>query len=563
MSPQINKTLECPAPRIRERFEILTLKEKSFALLLLVILSLLLFTAFDFSGDYAINDDWGYSTPIRWWAESGQFALTQWQSMPLVTQLVAGAAWTEVFGFSQGTLRQLTLVFAVTTCAAVFACARQLQMPFALCLLCAVLPLASPIFVGLSYSFMADIPAAALVMLSLLFFLRSFNKGTDGGLDYGLGVVFLLLAVLLRQTSIAVAIALVIAEPVARGVSLHRMLRNLGVLVGTVLVYVMFTKTLEGTVGLPRLYDVKTDSLLIFLGDLLAANFGALLFSVKALLTALALFGLFALPLLPILCAALWQNDRNYVWFAAGGAVLLTAASLGLGIGILADAGGNAITGDGLGPRLLKGASTVHPLLVGAVTAIGHFGCLCAVLAALSSTRQDNSWVHDKPLRGSLLLLVLTAVVTFGPHMAVYSAVFDRYTLLPSILLAMAVLRIVSFSGFSPGLGTISTGLGCLGLAISLTLAADFFRWQDTRYALIDQLVSTGIDPQEIDGGFEYNNLLAILDHPDSAISMPALMGIERPVTLKHTPAPTDEIIAQAPYERFFGLATGVIYAVR
>ena len=89
----------------------------------------------------------------------------------------------------------MTLVFALITCSALFVCARNLQLPISVCLLSALLPLASPIFVGLSYSFMTDVPAAAFVMLSLSFFIRSFNKSDGGSVDYSMGFVFLLLAV--------------------------------------------------------------------------------------------------------------------------------------------------------------------------------------------------------------------------------------------------------------------------------------------------------------------------------------------------------------------------------
>ena len=248
--------------------------------------ALALFLSFDFSGDYAINDDWGYSTPIRWWVMDRQLALTHWQSMPLISQLLLGVVWAEVFGFSQGALRQLSLVLALTTCTAVFACARALALPFFVCLLCALLPLASPIFVGLSYSFMTDIPAAALVTLSLVFLIRSFSRPGGGGWDYAIGIVFLLLAVLLRQTSLALALAMLLAEPVARGFTARGLARNLAVVVAASAVYLAATALLRAEIGLPTAYDAKTDAMLGFIGDILALNLGALRQTLRAVLVA-------------------------------------------------------------------------------------------------------------------------------------------------------------------------------------------------------------------------------------------------------------------------------------
>lgn len=154
----------------------MTRSQITLATTLFVAAALALFLSFNFSGDYAVNDDWGYPTPVRWWVVDRQLSLTHWQSMPLISQLFLGVAWAEVFGFRQGALRQLSLVLALTTCAAVFACARALALPDSICLLCALLPLASPLFVDLSYSFMTDVPAAALAALSLLFLIRSFSR---------------------------------------------------------------------------------------------------------------------------------------------------------------------------------------------------------------------------------------------------------------------------------------------------------------------------------------------------------------------------------------------------
>jgi hypothetical protein len=61
---------------------------KIMLLPLFAAIAAILFFAFDYAGEFSINDDWGYSTPIRWWTEDGRLALTHWQSMPLVTQLV-------------------------------------------------------------------------------------------------------------------------------------------------------------------------------------------------------------------------------------------------------------------------------------------------------------------------------------------------------------------------------------------------------------------------------------------------------------------------------------------
>ncbi|MEZ5784758.1 MAG: glycosyltransferase family 39 protein [Rhizobiaceae bacterium] len=526
---------------------------------------LALFLSFDFSGDYAINDDWGYSTPVRWWVVDRQRALTHWQSMPLLSQLFLGVAWAEVFGFSQGALRQLNLVLALTTCAAVFACARALALPASICLLCALLPLASPIFVGLSYSFMTDVPTAALVALSLLFLIRSFSRHDGGGWDYAVGVAFLLLAVLLRQTSLALALALVLAEPVARGFTLRGFARNLAVVVGVAAAYLAATALLREQVGLPTAYGAKTDALVGFFGDIFTLNLGALRQTLKALLVASANYGLFALAILPILLEVLWRRGGRRVLIAAGAATGLAVASLAVDAGILSGTGGNMLTGEGLGPRTIPGDVQVNVLDIFFVTAVGHFVLVCSVLAGALGLRDLSNGDRDieRETGAAVLLLALTALVTFAPHAVAYAAVFDRYALLPSILMVLALLRIIDLDAISKTSIRLSGALVLAGFALSLALAADYFRWQDARYSLIGQLQSEGVAAEDIDGGFEYNNLEAVLANPRDAVSMSLINPVRRPLRLTRAPEPGDEIVAMESYTRFLGAKTVKIYAVR
>lgn len=542
----------------------MTRNQITLAAILFVGAAIALFLSFDFSGDFAINDDWGYSTPVRWWVVDRRLALTHWQSMPLISQLFLGVAWAEVFGFSQGALRQLTLVLALTTCAAVFACARVLALPVSICLLCALMPLASPIFVGLSYSFMTDVPAAALVVLSVLFLIRSFNRPGGGGWDYGIGIGFLLLAVLLRQTSLALALALVLAEPVARGFSLRGFARNLAVVIGAAAAYVASTALLREKVGLPTAYGAKTDALVAFLGDIFNLNLGALRQTLEALLVASANYGLFALPILPILLGVLWRRGCRRILFAGGAAACLAVASLAVGAEVLSPMVGNILTGDGLGPRTLQGNVQVDVMTSLIVTTAGHFTLICSFLAV--TLGMNLLWKGERELeRGTMagvLLLVVTAVVTFAPHAVAYAAVFDRYALLPSILLVPAVLRIIDPDAVCRTSIRLSGVLVLGGFTLSLALTAEYFRWQDTRHSLIGQLLSKGIAAEDIDGGFEYNNLRAVLANPEEAVAMSRVDPVGLPVRLKMAPEPGDEIIASESYTRFLGSQTVTLYAV-
>ncbi len=531
--------------------------------IVLIPVSLALFLSFDYTGDYAINDDWGYSTPIHWWSSERQFNLTHWQSMPLITQLALGTVWSELFGYSQGNLRQLTLSLALISCTTLFVCARYLDIKPVLCAVCAVLPLSSPIFVGLSYSFMTDIPAIAIVMLASLFFVRSLKEPDDVWF-YSLGVVFLLLAVLLRQTSVALALALVVAEPVAKGFHTRRIFRSLAVLASAIAVYLVATKFLESSVGLPRAYGAKTDALLSFVSDVWSLNLGAFRKTIEALIFAFSQFGLFVLPLLPIFLGVILMSRRRYLVVSIIGAILLLLASISMGVGVTFQEGGNILTADGLGPRTIKGEAPINIPFSWVITALSHFGFLSAVMAGSLAIREHSqSSGYERPAVGSLLFLVLTAIITFAPHTIAYAAVFDRYVLLPSVLLVLCIMWAVKDLAISRASISISAIFILVGFCISLGLTADFFRWQDARYSLISRLVSVGYSETDIDGGFEFNNLTAVLSDQQNAVSMLLVEPEGRSVRITRSVRPDDEVIASESYTRFFGSQTGTIYAIR
>ena len=250
---------------------------------------------------------------------------------------------------------------------------------------------------------------------------------------------------------------------------------------------------------------------------------------------------------------------------AAGAAAVLAAASLAIGEGVLSGAGGNMLTADGLGPRTLPGDVRASPAAILIVTGVGHFVLVCSVLAAAAGVGTIAKGKRDLS-RGNLAavsLLALTAVVTFAPHAVAYAAVFDRYALLPSILLVLALSRVMDLDSISATSLRLCMGLVLAGFVLSLLLAADHFRWQDARYSLIDRLLSAGVAAEDIDGGFEYNNLTAVLANREEAVSMSRVDPTDRPLRLTRHPDPGDEILATEGYMRLLGFRGGTVYAVR
>ena len=533
---------------------------------LFLSVGLILFFAFDYSGDYAINDDWGYSPPVRWWVEEGRASLTFWQSMPLITQIMAAIAWTEIFGYSQVALRQLTLVFALLCCAGLYLCARQMRLPFSLSLIAGLLPLASPIFVGVSYTFMTDVSGSTLTVLSVLCFLIAFNADKTDMKAYLAGWFILVLAVLLRQTSLAVPVAVILAEPFARGYSHRRLFRSVLMLGSLMATYAGFNAFLEFNSSVPTVYHSKTTGLFAFLSDILAFRLGALRVTINALLVFALHFGFFIWPLLPLTGIMLWRLGREYVVIATSVAAILAVISLALGLSIPSTSIGNMLTPPGIGPRLIEGAVGNVNRSAWFFTFIAFLSFSTAVLVVIMTVAVDRTsgLLANRKRLGGAVLVLLTALITYSPHTIVYAVLDDRYVMIPSMLLSLLVLGCIDTRKLPENATLASFVLIFAGFITALVMTSDFFRWQDARYALIGRVIESGLaSADQIDGGFEYNNLAALLENPDNAVTMNLVDVSGRAVRLTATPKPEDEILLSQPYRQALGIISGEIFAVR
>lgn len=468
----------------------------------------------NFRGDFALDDDWGYSTPIRWWMEGKGLHLTFWQSMPLVTQIGAGIAWSELFGFSQEALRVLTLAFALLLCLVTYDLGRSLglseQTALAACLL---LP-ASPIFLALSFTFMTDVPGAALAFLSLALLVRYLKAGS--GYLFRASAVVLLLAVLMRQTAIAVPLGLLLAGGRRR---LVPALFLLGLSAGALL---LLPVLLLHTTGLPGAYTAKSNALLDLLGRIAHGHLGALLPALRAALHLVGYLGLFSLPLAPVIAR---RPPPRLLFICLAGAVLAIA----MGQSVLAGPLGNILTFDGIGPRI--GDPTVLWPLSWGLTVIAFLQAGFVLEPVLRRLRSYDEIT---------LLVLATAVLLYAPYALAFAALFDRYTLPSSILLV-----IVSAAALKPPdtRWAIATSLACF--LLSCLLVQGYFEWQRNRQAILDYATGVMKIPREqIAAGFEPDNLAAIVSSSQEAHRMRLVDASHRPYRI--LPQPEGTVLRQS-----------------
>src|SRR6266487_3027811 len=123
----------------------------------------LLLVAVPPAGDFPIADDWLYARMVKSLVELGQLQISPWSSATFVLQAYWGALFAQLFGFSHSVLRASTLLLGALGVLAFYLLLRDL-LDRRRALLGALLLLANPLYVHLSYTFLTDIPFLTLAL---------------------------------------------------------------------------------------------------------------------------------------------------------------------------------------------------------------------------------------------------------------------------------------------------------------------------------------------------------------------------------------------------------------
>jgi Dolichyl-phosphate-mannose-protein mannosyltransferase len=485
-------------------------------------------------GDFPINDDWGYGLPVKWLVEEGRFQLTDWQSISLLAQVFWGSLFALVLGFSFTALRISTLTIAMVGLGSTHLLGRELGLTKPAAAVIAGLLLINPCFVFWSYSFMTDVPCLSLMILALYLLIRGLKR--DDGLAYWAGWVAVVMAALIRQTALAIPIALVVAIVLKEGFSrnwwVKVLLPAVMAIFGVLDVYPRILIAINGR--LPLLYNFRTNLMWQVLDALLHLRLGAAKPLLNSVGYGLMFLGLWMLPLFALYlpqCIEI-RTKRRMVQVIA---VVLCTTTMITGVlwftGRLMPLGIDQSTLS-LGPRTLSGEFPYAPRVFWlAVTAASALGAVLIGLALVGFVRTGLRQVRRPGGLSSLcpaVLLLVTAAVYYFLCSMNYGAWFDRYPLPLMVLLPILFAPMPSHpetdglcaEGASPAPRftrvrmAIALGLTLSYLGFAVASTHDYMEWNRQRWIAGLDLVTQGVASiEDIDGGFEFNNFMVWRDN--------------------------------------------------
>jgi hypothetical protein len=477
-------------------------------------------------GNFPLLDDPIYGRTVRHLLETGEYR-PEMASMTLISNVLWGSLFCLPGGFTFTALRLSTLSASLLCIFATYILVRDLQQPRWLAILVSLTVAFNPIYYTLSNTFDTDVTFTAIAIWAAVFFARCLKSGSDFQLL--LGVTLAVAAILSRQLGLSIPVAFAATLLLKRGFTPPTVLRAIIPVLLPVGALLAFNHWLAISGRTPLAYDYGTNELLRALSHpaylathLLGNGFFALNY-----------LGLFLLPVLLLSFKDILPSCERPATTAHIAVGVVTVA---LGAAVYIRYGGtilmpmprsaNILVKTGIGPLTLRDTFLLHlehmPSLPSAlwiiVTVIGTIGAV-SLIAKLSVHARNlmPRYLHRRRIddtEATGTFLVLCGIIYLLPVLIIpFTLCYDRYVI-PSIpFLAAGIVGVsAQFAGTSSGHAK-SLRLAAFALLAAFGLFAisgtrDYLAWNRVRWeALQNLMLNDHVDPEDIDGGFEFNCL--------------------------------------------------------
>ncbi len=517
-------------------------------------------------GEFPLNDDWAYYKDLSILVHQGRLEIVNWSAMTLVSQLFIGAFWCKLFGFSFIGLRILTSLVGLLGLFVSFKLLNEItkneKTAFVYTLVIAI----NPLFFHLSNSFMTDIYFYTISTTAVFFFYRSFHS--DKIRDIAPATIFLLIAVLVRQIGIVIAVSFAItylyqAKSFDKNILAKALIPLL--LSGLTLYWYSIWITTYQT-NLQTYVSTGTAVSTLLGKDTLMHIFN------RIGTTGLTI-SLFLSPLLILTFPHFWANflkkeNRIALYITAVCIIPLIRAWKHFPVG-------NVMYDLGIGPKLLNDAEIQHinfdfslpPFAINTVRAFCFAGALMIFYYCFSFIinrfKKENRTTLTKENAFSFFSF-LNIIFLFGTFI-IPSFFFDRYLI--QITLPFMVVIIPFISPLTANLKNayFALGVACLITLFSIFATHDYFEWNRARWQgihyLLDDLKAS---PKEIDGGFEFNGWYGTeyKDDPNNKTKSWWFVTDDQ-YRLSFSPLEGYEIINHYAYKKYLTFSNDYIYVLR
>jgi dolichyl-phosphate-mannose-protein mannosyltransferase len=472
-------------------------------------------------------DDWTYAWSVGNFLQTGALRMLEWSAHYPLAQILWGALYSQLFGFSFAVLRLSTLILAWAGLLAFYLTLRELEIRPLPATLGTGMLLCNPVLFMLSHSFMTDVPFVSIMNGALLCYVRWTKRGHTH--DLALGSALAVVAFLIRQLGAALALAPIGYVLLIRLVGGPRRILTWPQRLCLLMPFVGFGLTLgwiRGIHGETRVYQERVEDL-----SFIWSTSGWIY--LREFLHVILHLGLVLWPLT-------WGTVRGLSLRALTWATGIMAILCGLYLwhqSELPQPLGPILTWNelGMGRRLIAGSIFDRPWLVwgpGLVLAISLSGAVVLVAALVEGLSRWTLW-----LRGPATVLLLNGLgqLLFIEALWLF---YDRYYL---PLLPGSTALLASYLRLTTRATALILAGGLLWGAIAITGTIDMFRFGVAVAEARTWLLRQGVAAEHIDAGYVLNGWWLY------APALPAGRGPEPDVPFVTTMRSLPYKIANAP----------------
>jgi Dolichyl-phosphate-mannose-protein mannosyltransferase len=497
-----------------------------------------------------VIDDWVYAWSVEHFLQTGRLRVLEFSAVYPIAQIVWGAMFARVAGFSFGVLRCSTLVLSTLGCWAVYLTLREMGCRRSTSLLAACALALDPVYFALSFSFMTDVPFVSVAAIATYFYVSAVCRDRTARL--WVGGLFSIVAFLVRPLAIILpfAVAPVLLCRIDRRSAVRRAALPL---VTTAVAMVALRSAISGALG-PLDWETNREGqlrwwFLIPMTAYMKWNIAVLIES--------------AFPLAPVLLASMVRWRRAMLVAAVG---LLLVVPLRLGLGALPtplpdwqtwslqDIAARAMIGGDL-------ASSAWSLRVTpALRVLGLLAVVALAIVCLRGGTRAPRWGRAEIVVGTLALL----------HLALINLLWlynDRYYLVLAPALAILSARALDDDRLAK-----SIAAGCLVLwaAVAASGTRDMLAFGEACAAAAREVEAAGVPAWEIDAGYPLNgwHLYAHSENlppgSDRRYDVPFVTS-DRPTeyAIMNRPLPGFDVVRVVPLERASWQTTRAVYVLR
>jgi hypothetical protein len=445
--------------------------------------------------EFPLNDASLYTRAVKYFVETHQIKIPEPCSVILVFQVLWGALFCFFSGgFSFAAVKLSSLVLSILGAVTFYLILRRLKFNQFLSILGTLCLIFNPLYFCLSYTFMTDVPALALGLVAIFFYLKGLEK--DDNKFLFLGAVFSTLSFLIRQNGMFIPLAFVIYMLAVYKKNIF-LLRK--IIFGSFLPLCVF--------GIYLIWFVFVHSPnWIFLAYKQFFLYPALI--PLTIFWTIEYIGLFVSPLLLGCLIGLKGvlKDKRILIGGAALIIIITLRSLVsffsprvdlLGISNLMPYLNHIINVYGLGAPGLTG---YRPILVNYVSRIfiTLISFLSAATLVIIPTIQARMFFKEST-RNIIYINGLLGII-FVSSLPLWNSGEQHFVaLLPiGILLALDILEKIKFSKIFIFLSLI------LMVSYSILGTIDYLNWNEARWNAGNYLLKNGIPPEKIEAGYEW-----------------------------------------------------------